>query len=122
MVASWEMAARVATGGSGSSVPSKNHGSGFERVKAEFKLQSLTDPNVAPHIRGWLANERRSCGDNPRKWLNPPVLDVDHTRNDVAHCRWQYIKDNRRRGAKSRAGGAWAGYEKLRTAHDPGRG
>lgn len=81
----------------------RSHGPEFERAKADFKQQSLDDPNTPAHIRGWLEQEARQRGSNPRNWRNPPGYDVGHRTPGIDspdNFRWERSTDNRSRGGR----------------------
>jgi hypothetical protein len=97
----------------------KTHGSNFRREKAIFIARLMNDPKVASHIRGHYQNELRRLGTLAGA-RNPKGYDIDHTRDSADYMRLQYSRDNRHRGAMSRLGGKWEGYEKIRTRSQPG--
>jgi len=89
--------------------PFKSHSGSWSKVRHDFKAQSLTDPNLPSHVRGWLQTQLAQRG-SMYKARNPPGYDIDHTRNSVDHCRWQYATDNRARNGR---------YEAVRTRSQP---
>lgn len=79
-----------------------------QQIKAEFKKQMMNDSKQPRHVRSWLKQEFKRTGSWYRVH-NPRGYDIDHTRNDVNFCRFQYSRDNRARGGKNSI------FEKLRT-------
>eukprot|EP01113_Clastostelium_recurvatum_P003490 TRINITY_DN1151_c0_g1_i2.p1 TRINITY_DN1151_c0_g1~~TRINITY_DN1151_c0_g1_i2.p1 ORF type:complete len:1946 (-),score=458.60 TRINITY_DN1151_c0_g1_i2:132-5969(-) len=96
----------------------KSHGSRFTSQKVIFKERIMNDPKQPRHIRGWYQQELNQ-GRSLRQARNPRGYDIDHTRDNADYMRMQYSIDNRTRGANSRRGGKWEGYENMRTRAQP---
>jgi hypothetical protein len=81
----------------------KHNRSDFRRAKAELKRKSLTDDKLPKNVRGWLKNQQRQRGNNPRNWRNPPGYDAGHALlkpTDLSKLSWETSNMNRSRGAK----------------------
>ena len=76
----------------------KHRSAAFQAGKAALKRNSINDPKVPSHIRGWLRNEQRTRGNNARLWRNPKGHDVGH--DSQGNLRWESTDMNRSRGGK----------------------
>jgi RHS repeat-associated protein len=81
--------------------PSKHESPEYKAAQARLRAASINDPDVPASIRGWLRNEQRQRGNNPRNWRNPPGYDTGHINpNDDTRLRWETASQNRSRGAQ----------------------
>jgi hypothetical protein len=65
-------------------------------------LASLSDPNVAKHIKGWIQQEVNRVG-NSGYWRSPPGYDVGHKTTGIDqpdNFQWENSGMNRSKGAK----------------------
>ena len=86
-----------------SSIPTKStHDNTYKTARKEFMRNSLDDPNVAAHIKGWVRQEIRSRGESGY-WRSPPGYDVGHHVqgiNSSDNFRWENSSMNRSRGGR----------------------
>jgi len=78
------------------------HGYPYKKARKDFMLASLSDPNVAKHIKGWIQQEVNSVG-NSGYWRSPPGYDVGHKTAGIDqpdNFQWENSGMNRSKGAK----------------------
>lgn len=73
----------------------------YKKAQADLRRESISNPDVDSGIRGWLRQEERQRGSNPRNWRNPPGYHTGHIDPlDNTRLRWETGSQNSSRGAK----------------------
>lgn len=78
------------------------HAYPYQKARKEFMLDSLSDPGIAKHIRGWMQQEYNRYGKSGY-WHSPPGYDVGHKVpgiDQASNFRWEEAGMNRSRGGK----------------------
>ncbi len=92
---------RFAPNPNSSLTQSKHKSAEYRKARNRLKRDSINNPNLPRHIRGWLEQEKWHRGNNPSNWRNPPGYDTGHINpNDNTQLRWETSHQNRSRGAR----------------------
>lgn len=78
------------------------HGYPYQKARKEFMRTSLSDSDIAKHIKGWIQQEINRVGKS-RYWRSPPGYDVGHKTAGIdqpENFHWENSGMNRSKGAK----------------------